>query len=159
MDNYIDTKYSQIGSFVKIGNYTTIGTPGFKIYKSGHEMYREAHEFKAIIEDFVDLGEMNVVHRGRWRDTIVGRWTHTDSRVHISHNVQIGERCIIGPNVTILGSCTIGDNVEIWTGAIIHQHVKIGDNVIIGANSYIRHDVPDNFICYGSPAKVVRKNE
>ena len=146
MDSYIDSNYSRIGLNVKIGNYTTIGTPGFHLHKDKHETYRESHDFLAIIEDNVDLGEMNVVHRGKWRDTVVGEWTHTDSRVHISHNVIIGKRCIIATNATLLGSVELGDDVEIWTGAIIHQRVKIGKGAVVGAGTYVRHDVPPDMV-------------
>jgi len=32
--------------------------------------------------------------------------------------------------------------------------VKIGSNVIIGANSTVTHNIPDNSVAAGSPAKI-----
>ncbi len=53
----------------------------------------------------------------------------------------------------------IGDNVWIGGGAIIMPGVTIGDNVVIGAGSVVTRDIPDNVIAYGSPCRVMRKNE
>ena len=36
----------------------------------------------------------------------------------------------------------IGDNVSINSGCVIVDSISIGDNVIIGANSFIDKDVP-----------------
>ena len=33
--------------------------------------------------------------------------------------------------------------------------VNIGNNVIIGANSTVTHDVPDNMVVAGSPARII----
>ena len=35
--------------------------------------------------------------------------------------------------------------------------VTIGENSIIGANSLVLEDIPDNVIAFGVPAKVIRK--
>ena len=39
--------------------------------------------------------------------------------------------------------------------ATILKGVSIGNNVIIGANSLVNHDVPDNCVVGGNPAKVI----
>jgi serine O-acetyltransferase len=60
---------------------------------------------------------------------------------------SIGKNCTIFQQVTIGntdGYPTICDNVTIYAGAIIIGNVKIGNNSIIGANSTIYKDVPDN---------------
>ena len=37
----------------------------------------------------------------------------------------------------------------------ILKSVQIGDNVIIGANSLVNKDVPDNCVVAGNPARVI----
>lgn len=54
---------------------------------------------------------------------------------------------------------TTGDNVYIGTGSTILGPVKIGNNVIIAAGSIVTSDIPDNSICVGAPAKVIRTLE
>ncbi|CAD9197677.1 serine O-acetyltransferase [Acinetobacter bohemicus] len=75
----------------------------------------------------------------------------------------IGNRCIIGQGVTIgrklssIGIPIIGNDVYIAAGSRLLGDIKIGSNVIIGANSVVIHNIPDNCIIAGSPAKVVKK--
>ena len=51
---------------------------------------------------------------------------------------------------------TIGNNVIIGAGAKIMGDVKIGNNVTIGANAVVTHDVPDNCVVGGVPAKIIK---
>ncbi|MBF0900795.1 MAG: sugar O-acetyltransferase, partial [Atopobium sp.] len=44
-----------------------------------------------------------------------------------------------------------GGNVTVLPG------VTIGNNCVIGANSLVTKDIPDNSLVVGSPAKVVRQ--
>ena len=50
---------------------------------------------------------------------------------------------------------TIGNNVTIYAGAVIVGNIKIGDNVVIGANSFVNKDIPDNEVWAGIPAKKI----
>ena len=47
----------------------------------------------------------------------------------------------------------IGSNVTVCPG------VTIGSNVVIGAGAVVTHDIPDNALAFGVPARVVRKIE
>jgi serine O-acetyltransferase len=85
----------------------------------------------------------------------------------IGETTEIGDNCVLYHNVTLGGTGkhkskrhpTIGDNVLIGTGAIILGPVTVGNNVDIGANSFIvMHDVPDNCTVVGSPGKIVKLN-
>lgn len=53
------------------------------------------------------------------------------------------------------GKVTIGNNVYIGMNTLILKGVKIGNNVIIGAGSIVTHDIPDNCVAVGNPAKVL----
>lgn len=37
---------------------------------------------------------------------------------------------------------------------VVLPGVHIGNNVVIGANSTVTHDIPDNSVAFGSPARV-----
>lgn len=86
------------------------------------------------------------------------------------HLISIGNNVTISTNVTILvhdastnvvgvgtklGRVTIGNNVFVGTGTIILCNTQIGNNVVIGAGSVVTHDLPDNAVYAGSPAKRV----
>ena len=50
----------------------------------------------------------------------------------------------------------IGDNVYTGVDVTIMPGVKIGNNCIIGAGSIVTHDIPDNSVAVGIPAKVIK---
>lgn len=53
------------------------------------------------------------------------------------------------------GKTKIGNNVFIGMQATILKGVTVGDNVIIGTNSLVNKDIPDNVVVAGNPAKVI----
>lgn len=85
----------------------------------------------------------------------------------IHGNSVIGDDCIIRQGVTIgnkrlddpFGAPVIGDRVNVGAGAKILGRVHIGNDVEIGANAVVIHDVPDGAIAVGIPARIIiRKN-
>ena len=48
--------------------------------------------------------------------------------------------------------------MAISAGARIIGPIKIGSNVIIGANTVVVKDVPDNCIIAGVPARIIKEN-
>ena len=50
----------------------------------------------------------------------------------------------------------IGSNNIIYAGAVIVGGIKIGNNCVIGANSVVTQDIPDNSLVAGIPARVIK---
>ena len=83
--------------------------------------------------------------------------------------IVVNPRTVIGKNVNIsqgvtigtsnrgdkAGVATIGDGVYIGPGAKIIGAIKVGNNVAIGANAVVTHDVPNNAVVVGVPARVI----
>lgn len=100
---------------------------------------------------------------------------HTTVDVTRPYLISIGNYCKISNGVTILthdfshsvlrmkykeiideaGAVSIGDNVFIGVEAIILKGVKVGSNSIIGAGAVVSHDIPDNAVAAGNPAKAI----
>lgn len=86
--------------------------------------------------------------------------------IRIDSFCSIGENCTILPMV-LLGKkkptvdcfINIGNNCYIGTGATILGPVSIGNNVTIAAGAVVLHDVPDNVVVAGVPAKIVKSNQ
>jgi serine O-acetyltransferase len=80
----------------------------------------------------------------------------------ISGDATFGDDCIIRNGVTVglrntgqRGAPVIGNRVDIGAGAKILGAIHIGDDVAIGANAVVLHDVPSNSIAVGIPARVM----
>ena len=87
--------------------------------------------------------------------------------VVIGETAEIGDNCVLFHNVTLGGTGkhrgkrhpTIGNNVLIGTGATLLGPIKVGNNVKIGAETFvIMHDIPDDCTVVGIPGKIVRQN-
>lgn len=85
----------------------------------------------------------------------------------VGETAEVGDNCVLFHNVTLGGTGkhhgkrhpTLGNNVVIGTGATILGPVKIGNNVNIGANTFIYMvDIPDDCTVVGTPAVIVRKD-
>lgn len=74
--------------------------------------------------------------------------------VNISQGVTIG----VANRGNKVGVPTIRDCVYIGPGAKIIGAVTIGNNVAIGANAVVTHDVPDNAVVAGVPARIISMN-
>src|SRR5579862_5342296 len=79
--------------------------------------------------------------------------------VVIHHEAKIGANCRLFQQVTIgtgpkPGLPQIGARVWVGAGAKILGGVVIGDDAIIGANSVVITDVPENCVAVGIPAAV-----
>lgn len=92
-------------------------------------------------------------------------------------NIKIGENCLFSSDVIIRTSDShsiidiennkrinpgqsveIGEHVWVCNGVNIMKGVKIGDNSIIGTQSLVTRDIPENSLAVGNPAKVVKSN-
>ena len=88
--------------------------------------------------------------------------------------ISIGDDVTLAPRVHILahdastkpyldytkiGQVMIGNRVFVGAESVILPGVTIGDDVIIGANSTVTHDIPDGMVAVGSPAKIICSTE
>ncbi len=85
----------------------------------------------------------------------------------IGETTVIGDNCVLFHNVTLGGTGkhegkrhpTLGNNVLVGTGAILLGPVTVGDNVRIGANSFVfMRDIPANCTVAGTPAMITRRD-
>jgi len=86
-------------------------------------------------------------------------------------SIVIGQGVTIGSNVKIYQGVTlggriigdwkkgnypyIGDETVIFAGVVVIGKVRVGKNCVIGANSVVITDIPDNSTAVGAPARVI----
>jgi len=108
----------------------------------------------------------------------IGKTCKISSHTFICEGVAIEDNVFVGHGVTFINDshprattpegelqCENDWKVEhtlvkkgasIGSGATILANVVIGENALVGAGSVVTHDVPDNAIVVGNPARVLR---
>lgn len=73
---------------------------------------------------------------------------------------KIGKNCSVNQQVTIgyngESNPIIGDGCQILAGAKVVGGVTLSDGCVVGANAVVTHDVPENSIVGGVPARVIK---
>jgi maltose O-acetyltransferase len=84
--------------------------------------------------------------------------------------ISLGDDCTLSVNVTILahdasllmtlgrvkvGRVTVGARAFVGAGSLILPGVTIGKSAIVGAGSVVTHNVPDNSVVAGNPARMI----
>lgn len=85
------------------------------------------------------------------------------SKIEIGNNVRIGANTLImdgdahyeDKRTKPPKPIVIEDNVFIGANCVIKKGVRIGQNSVIGMNSVVTHNIPDNSVAVGIPAKVI----
>lgn len=146
-----------IGENCLIRSGSVIGFDGFEHKRTKKVILSVFHDGRVIIDNNVEVGSINSIAKGmKWRDTIIGENTKTDSLVHIAHGVQVGKNCLITACAEISGSVTIGDECWLGPNCSVINAISLGKKVLIGIGAVVTKSVPDNSVLAGNPAKLLR---
>lgn len=89
-------------------------------------------------------------------DAKIGKNCIINTAAILEHDCVIGDNTHISPGAKIAGGVKIGSNTHIGIGAVIIQKKTIGNNVTIGAGAVVINDIPDNAVCVGVPAIIIK---
>lgn len=145
---------NEIHSSAKIHRSACVGKDGFGYARDEKgELVKMPHQGNVIIEKNVEIGAHTCIDRAVNGSTIIGEGTKIDNLVHVAHGVKIGKHCLVVAGTVIGGSVEIGDNCYLGINCSIKNKIKIGNNVTIGMGAVVLHDVMDNSIMIGNPAR------
>ena len=138
------------------------------------KIYAFVNLYGCEIGDESKIGTFVEVQRG----AKIGRHVKVSSHTFICEGVTIEDEVFVGHNVSFIndryprstnpdGSLQSDEDwklemtlvkrrASIGTGSTILCGVTIGENAVIGAGSVVTHDVPDNAIFAGNPARFLR---
>jgi acetyltransferase-like isoleucine patch superfamily enzyme len=112
------------------------------------------------------------------KNASIGRNVKVSSHTFVCEGVEIEDDCFIGHNVSFINDkypraandgmpqseadwqvvpTRVMRGASIGTGATILCGITIGENAIVGAGSVVTHDVPDNAVVAGNPARLLRR--
>jgi UDP-3-O-[3-hydroxymyristoyl] glucosamine N-acyltransferase len=142
-----------LGNSVIIQSGSVIGGDGFGFAPEGRGYIKIPQIGGVVIGDDVEIGCNVTIDRGAIRNTIIGRGTKIDNLVHIAHNCEIGQDCIIVAMAGVSGSVKIGDHCTLAGQTGVVGHVNIGADTIVAARGVVTSDIAGNIMVSGFPAR------
>ena len=134
-----------------------IGGDGFAYERHDDGRLEKFPHIKGVnIGNAVEIGANSFVARGSLTDTVIGDGTKIDALVHIPHNAKIGQNCELIAGTIIGGSDIIGNTCWIGMNSTIKDNIQIGNNVIVAAGAVVIHQVGDEDVVAGVPAKSIK---
>ena len=91
--------------------------------------------------------------------THIGKCTMVKANTNIGHDVKIGPISHVAMGATIVSCASMGYCSDIAIGASMLAHTSIGDYSMLGASGLLTHNIPNNEIWIGSPAKFFKNME
>lgn len=146
--------FVSIGRRVTINSAVAIGCDGFGYIPMEDGRWEKIPQIGTVVlEDDVEVGPCTSIDRATFGETRVRKGTKIGSHVHIAHNCDIGENCILVGFIGLGGSCGIGDSCVLAGMSGISDHVVIGNKVTVAGRSGVTKNIPDGQVVSGFPAR------
>ena len=115
--------------------------------------FQEGGKTRVVIGDNNRIRENVVISRATFSGnaTRIGDNNFLMDKVHLCHDVQIGNNCVVGIGTTIAGECTLDDCVILSGNVTLHQYCHIGQWSLIQSGCRVSKDVPPYIIMAGNP--------
>jgi UDP-3-O-[3-hydroxymyristoyl] glucosamine N-acyltransferase len=152
-ENVVLSSRVVIGNNVRIDASSVIGRPGFGWANKDGKTRAIPQLGGVVIEDDVCIGPLCTIDAGTLSPTRIRRGAKIDAHVHVGHNADIGEGCIIAAQAGFAGSVVLGRGVLVGGQAGFADHVRVGDGARIAAKSGVIGDVPAGAVVAGYPAQ------
>ena len=112
----------------------------------------------AVVSHFTSIGIGTIVMPNAiiGPNSIVGDFCILNTKSSIDHDCAMLDYSSLGPNAVTGGTVRIGYHSSISIGAIVKDNINIGDDSILGANSFLNKNLPNNSLAYGTPAKIIK---
>ena len=86
----------------------------------------------------------------------VGRFCIVNTRASLDHDCRLEDFSSVGPGATLAGNVRVGAYSAVCLQACAAEKTSIGSHSVVGAGSVVLHDLPDEVLAYGTPARVIR---
>ncbi len=139
---------TQIGENNQIFAHSAIGTIPQDLKYNGEEVQLIIGNGNTIRE----FAQISPGTEGGGSITRIGDQNLLMGYVHIGHDVQIRNHCILANGATLAGHVEIGNFVVIGGFSGVHQFVKLGDYAMLAAVSALSQDIPPFCMAEGNRA-------
>lgn len=89
----------------------------------------------------------------------VGMGAIINSGAVLDHESFLGDFASLAPGAKTGGRVRIGAESAISLGASVSHGVCIGPQTVVGGQSFVNKDLPENSVAFGIPARVIRSRQ
>lgn len=143
---------TQIGADCVIHSGAAIGAEGFGFVAAPEGWVKLEQSGITVLEDRVEIGCNATIDRPAVGETRIGYNTKLDNLVHVGHNGQTGENCIMAAQVGLAGGVQVGNWVILGGQVGVANQTEIGDRVQAGAKAGLHGHIAPHSIMMGNPA-------
>ncbi|MFT7677290.1 MAG: UDP-3-O-[3-hydroxymyristoyl] glucosamine N-acyltransferase [Planctomycetota bacterium] len=129
-----------------------IGADGFGFEPTAEGWVKTPQGGTVILGERVEVGANATIDCARFGATRIGSGTKIDNLVHVAHNVQMGESCLLIAQTGVAGSTRLGQRVILAGQAGVAGHLSLGDGARIGGGTKVFKDVAAGQDVWGFPA-------
>jgi UDP-2-acetamido-3-amino-2,3-dideoxy-glucuronate N-acetyltransferase len=161
----MDSDQTYIHPSAQVSPQATIG-PGTRIWH------------QAQVRERAKLGANCIVGKGAYVDfdVAIGSNVKIQNGVYVYHGVTVEDGVFLGPGVILtndrlprainpdgslksdadweVSATLVKRGVSIGAGAVVLPGVTLGEFAMVGAGAIVTHDVPDQGLVYGNPARL-----
>lgn len=125
--------------------------------------------FPALVHPTANFGPFSKIGKGTvvmpytviGTSASIGSFCILGNQSCVGHDSLLADYSSLSPAATLAGAVTVGLRSAIGLGAKVREKVTIGNDSVLGANSFLNRDLPNNVVAIGTPARVnrMRKND
>ena len=143
------------GLIVGIGSNRTRRSIVQRLGTKADDLWLNAIHPSAVLAASVTLGRGVVITANAVLnpDVVVGDHVIVNTAATIDHDCQLSDFSHVAPGGHLCGGTKVGTGVLLGAGTITIPGVQIGRWSTLGAGSTVIHDIPENVVAVGSPAR------
>ena len=143
----------------RLGNNNEI-FPGASISTKPQDLKFQGEETTCEIGDNNSIRENVTISRGTASKgkTTVGNGNLLMENMHIGHDCEIGNGCIIGNSTKFAGEVVVDDNAIISACCLFHQFLHVGGYIMFQGGSRTSQDIPPYVIAGKEPIRYAGVN-
>lgn len=169
---WISSEFKQVGENISIG--CSMNLVGGKNIRIGNNVWIGERILLTALQNYLENAYIPEISIGN--NCSIGDDCHITAinKIVIGNNVLLGRKITITDNahgitdISVLdippikrrlyskGPVIIEDGVWIGNNVTVLPGVRIGSNAIIGANTLVSKDIPENSVAVGIPAKIIK---
>ena len=143
---------AQIGAHCVIHAGAVIGSEGFGFVPTAQGWEKMHQSGIVVLEDHVEVGCNAAVDRPAVGETRIGCNSKLDNLVHVAHNCQLADNCVLAAQVGLAGGVELESLVVLGGQVGAANNAKIGKGVQAGSKAGLHGNVPPGSVMMGNPA-------